>query len=196
MRLPALRHIELQAAYPSQAEGGFAGDLHKSLHRALVAWEKRRNPNGDPFKFGRAKSMFAREKAATATRAEISWNSEPEIKRAPSKEKQQAREEARREEARRRMRQSRSKKTPEQRAERLAKRRADRLALNPPKPKMSPEERAQARRDAKKRYMTRREAGLIGPKPEPKRKMTPEQRARKAERQRKYEAANKVIRTA
>jgi hypothetical protein len=193
--MPAQRTLEHQAAYPSQAEGGFAGDLHNSLHRALVAWEKRRNPNGDPFKFGRAKGMFTREKVATATRAEISWNAAPEAKREPSKEKQQAREEARREEARRWMRQSRAKETPEQRAERLAKRRADRLALNPPKPKMSPEERARKRAETKKRYMARKTAGLIV-KREPKRKMSVEQLAKKAERQRGYEAANKVIRTA
>lgn len=82
MRMPAQRSLEHQAALPMQAEGGFAGDLHSSVHAALVAWEKRRNPSGDPFKFGRAKGMFAREKTATATRAEISWNKAPEVKKA------------------------------------------------------------------------------------------------------------------
>lgn len=193
MRLPAQRSLEHQAAYPAQAEGGYPGDTCRTLKAALVAWEARRGIA--VIKYGRGyRAGELRNPSAKATRAEISWNPAPEVKRESTKAKQ--REEARREEARNRMRRNRAQETPEARAERLAKRRAERFALNPPKPKMSPQERAQARKDAKKRYMARRKAGLIGPKPEPKRKMTPEQRARKAERQRRYESANKIQRTA
>jgi hypothetical protein len=85
VRLPACKNIELQAAYPSQADGGFAGDLHNSLRVALDRWEKRRGHND--FRYGRGGTgVFRREKAATATRSEISWNKAPEIKRASGKE--------------------------------------------------------------------------------------------------------------
>ena len=182
MRLPAQRTLEHQAAYPSQAEGGFAGDLHNSLHRALVAWEKKRNPEAG-FRYGRNGSQYRREKTATATREEITWNLAPEVK-APSNAQKKKKQ---RESNLKYMQRIRAKETPQERA--------DRLALNPPKPKMSPEERARKRAETKKSYMARKAAGLIV-KREPKRKMSAEQLAKKAARQRKYETANKVIRTA
>ena len=42
MRQVAQPNIFLQDAYPSQAEGGFAGTLSSSVMRALRAWEKKR----------------------------------------------------------------------------------------------------------------------------------------------------------
>lgn len=42
MRQPAQPNLFLQDAYPSQAEGGFAGTLSSSVMRALRAWEKKR----------------------------------------------------------------------------------------------------------------------------------------------------------
>lgn len=195
MRLPALRHIELQAAYPSQAEGGFAGDLHNSLHRALVAWEKKRNPEAG-FKYGRNGSQYRREKTATATREEISWNSAPEVK-APSNAQKKKKQ---RESNLKYMRSIRAKETPQERAERLEKRRAARGSVSgrtyKQRPKMTPEQRKAAVKAAKARYVERQRLGLVAKTVRPPSKLTVDQLAKKAARQREYEAANKVIRTA
>jgi hypothetical protein len=42
MRQVAQQKLVFQDAYPSQAEGGFAGTLSSTVMRALRAWEKRR----------------------------------------------------------------------------------------------------------------------------------------------------------
>jgi len=42
MRQVAQQKLFMQDAYPSQAEGGFAGTLSSSVMRALRAWEKKR----------------------------------------------------------------------------------------------------------------------------------------------------------
>lgn len=84
MRLPAQRSLQQQAAYPSQAEGGFAGDLHSSVTAALRAWEKKR-AGGAEFRYGRTGSArFTREKT-TATRDEISWNAAPQSTAEPKR---------------------------------------------------------------------------------------------------------------
>lgn len=201
MRMPAQRTLEHQAALPSQAEGGFAGDLHSSVHKALVAWEKKRYPNGNGFKFGRAKGMFAREKTATATRDELSWNAAPEVKtKDPSKQKM--RDESQKERNREYMRQRRAKETPEEKAIRLAKRRADRMATlgyaYKPRPKMTPEERKASVKAAKARYTEKQKQGLAPKRVYKPVKLTPEQLKTKAARQREkyHERKNQSIRTA
>jgi len=198
VRLPACKNIELQAAYPSQADGGFAGDLHNSLRVALDRWEKRRGLNAN-FKYGRGGTgVFRKEKTATATRTEISWNSAPEVKRAPDLEKQKARAEARRLAACIRMRDKRKSEGPQTREERLARRRELYLAKNGGVRKklraQTPEERRAAVKLAKKRYEERKRLGLVIPKlPSTK---SPEKLKRNAERQRHYAAKNKIQRTA
>lgn len=81
MRLPAQRSLEHQAAYPAQAEGGYPGDSCRVLKAALAAWEARR---GIPvLRYGRAYPAAAGVLKHKVTRAEISWNPKPEVKRAP-----------------------------------------------------------------------------------------------------------------
>jgi hypothetical protein len=200
VRLPACKNIELQAAYPSQADGGFAGDLHNSLRVALDRWEKRRGHN-DHFRYGRGGTgAFRREKAATATRAEISWNSAPEIKRAPDPEKQKARAEARRLVACARMCEKRKTEGPQSREERLARRRELYLAKNGGVRKkrrcQTAEERKASVKAAKQRYLKRQRAGLVAKTIWKPSKLTEKQRKRKNERQRKYAKKYQVERIA
>ena len=200
MRLPAQRRLEHQAAYPSQAEGGFAGDLHKSLKDALVRWEKKRGIGGH-FKYGTTGSngAYRREKTG-ATRDEISWNKAPEFKR-ESKRREIVTEEQRLEKLAYN-RERRQSETPEEREARLELRRAWYLAKRggtlQKRFRMSPEERKAAVKAAKQRYIERQKAGLVAKTIRKPSKSTAEQLARKAERQRKYYERNKnqVIRTA
>lgn len=189
MRLPALKSIEAQNAYPAQSDGGFAGDIHSSLHKALVAWEKKRGLD-KTFKYGRGGTgLFRKEKDATATRSEISWNSGPE-KKQPAKfsvprERTDAEKSARREY----MRGKRLNETSEDREHRLRQRREAYLAKNggvrKKRPKMSKEERKEARKLAKKKYQERVKAGLAQKKI-PKKQRSPEQLAKAALRQKRY----------
>jgi hypothetical protein len=193
MRLPAQKRLELQAAYPSQAEGGFAGDLHKSLNDALVRWEQKRGIGGH-FKYGTTGSAGAYRKEKTgATREEISWNKAPEIKRESKKrailtEEQHAAKLAYNRERRRQ-------ETPEERDERLEARRAWYLAKRggtlQKRFARSPEERKAAVKAAKQRYLERQKAGLVAKTIRKPSTSTAEQLARKAERGRKYYARNK-----
>jgi len=201
MRLPAQRRLEHQAAYPSQAEGGFAGDLHNSLHKALVAWEKRRGVGGH-FKYGTTGSngAYRREKTG-ATREEISWNKAPEIKRESKKRviltwEQHAAKLAYNRERKRQ-------ETPEEREKRLEKRRewylAKRGGTLQKRFRMSPEERKQSVKAAKLRYQARQKAGLVAKTVRPPSKLTEKQLQAKRERQKKYYERSKqhtIIRTA
>jgi hypothetical protein len=81
MRLPATRKLDHQAAYPAQFEGGHSGDTCRVLKAALKAWEQRRGI--DTIRYGR---QYLRAEPKT-TRAEISWNSAPEVKRTPKPRK-------------------------------------------------------------------------------------------------------------
>ena len=193
MRLPAQRRLEHQAAYPSQAEGGFAGDLHNSLHKALVAWEKRRGVGGH-FKYGTTGSAGAFRKEKTgATREEISWNKAPEIKR-ESKKREILTEEQRLAKLAYNRHRRRS-ETPQQREARLEVRRAWYIAKRggtlQKRFRMSPEERKAAVKAAKQRYIDRQKAGLVAKTIRKPSKSTAEQLARKAERGRMYYARNK-----
>ena len=193
MRLPAQRRLEHQAAYPSQAEGGFAGDLHKSLRQALVAWKKRRGIGGH-FKYGTTGSngAYRREKTG-ATRDEISWNKAPEVKR-ESKKREILTEEQRLAKLAYN-RQRRQTETPEEREARLEIRRAWYLAKRggtlQKRFRMAPEERKAAVKAAKQRYIERQKAGLVAKTIRKPSKSTAEQLARKAERGRMYYARNK-----
>lgn len=174
MRLPALRSIAHQSAYPSQAEGGFAGELHKSVRAALNAWEKRRHGDTE-FRYGRGNGLFRREKTATASRDEISWNEAPEVKR-PSKKRVYVKKEpkARKgnylEQQREYMRQRRANMTPEQRAVYLAQkreryRRSVGGQLKNRKPAMTPEERQRRKNEINAACRARVKAGLRAPSP-------------------------------
>lgn len=188
MRLPA---SNLQHCYPMQAEGGFTGDIHKSVYAALKAWEEKRGANKG-FRYGHNNSSF-KKKEATATRTEISWNSAPEIKRAPCPRKKAERTHAQREARNRAMKNWRANETSEARALRLAKRNAayrEKVGPKPVRPKMTPEERKASLKEGKKRYRERVKAGLI-PLEKPKSKLTCEQLAEKAKRSRRYYQQNK-----
>jgi hypothetical protein len=193
MRLPAQRRLEHQSAYPSQAEGGFAGDLHKSLKDALVRWEKKRGIGGH-FKYGTTgcNGAFRKEKTS-ATREEISWNKAPEVKR-ESKKREILTEDQRLAKLayNRRRRQT---ETPEERDARLEARRAWYLAKRggtlQKRFRMLPEERKAAVKAAKQRYIQRQKAGLVAKTIRKPSTSTVEQLARKAERGRKYYARNK-----
>jgi hypothetical protein len=192
MKMPAPKYLAMQDAYPMQAEGGFVGDLHASVHKALVAWEKKRELNKG-FRYGHVSSLYRREKAATATRAEISWNASPEVKRAPCPRKKQERTERAKEANRLKMAARRERETPEQREKRLEERRAWYASLRGDKykagrNKRTPEQRKQSIKDAKKRYMARKKAGAIIKTYAAPSKFTAEQLAAKAERQRRYHA--------
>jgi hypothetical protein len=193
MRLPAQRRLELQAAYPSQAEGGFAGDLHKSLRQALVRWEQKRGIGGH-FKYGTTGSAGAyRKEKIGATREEISWNAAPEVKREPKKREILTEEQRLAKLAYNRER--RQSETPEEREARLEARRAWYLAKQGGKLqkrfRMSPEERKDAVKAAKQRYMERQKQGIVAKTIRKPSTSTAEQLARKAERGRKYYARNK-----
>lgn len=191
--MPAQRTLEHQAAYPSQAEGGFAGDLHKSLKDALVRWEKKRGIGGH-FKYGTTGSggAYRREKTG-ATREEISWNKAPEVKR-ESKKREILTEEQRLAKLAYN-RQRRQSETPEEREARLEARRAWYLAKRggvlQKRFRMSPEERKAAVKAAKQRYLERQKAGLVAKTIRKPSKLRAEQLARKAERGRMYYARNK-----
>lgn len=193
MRLPAQRRLEHQAAYPSRAEGGFAGDLHKSLKEALVRWEKKRGIGGH-FKYGTTGSngAYRREKTG-ATREEISWNKTPEVKR-ESKKRETLTEEQRLAKLAYN-RQRRQTETSEEREARLEVRRAWYRAKQggtlQKRFRMSPEERKVAVKEAKQRYIERQKAGLVAKTIRKPSKSTAEQLARKAERGRMYYARNK-----
>ena len=193
MRLPAQRRLDHQAAYPSQAEGGFAGDLHNSLHKALVAWEKRRGIGGH-FKYGTTgcNGAYRREKTG-ATREEISWNKSPEVKRESKKREFLSEEQRLAKLAYNRQR--RQTETPEEREARLEARRAWYLSKRGGTLQkrfcMSPEERKAAVKAAKQRYIERQKAGLVAKTIRKPSKSTAEQLARKAERGRMYYARNK-----
>jgi hypothetical protein len=188
MRLPAQKRLELQAAYPSQAEGGVTGDLHKSLRQALVRWEQKRGITvGIKFRPGN-RSMMPEKRSAT--RSEISWNAAPEVKRAPCPAKRKIRDEAEREENRRRMKERREAETPEQREKRLQERRDWYLkrqgGVLKIRSKQTPEERKQSVKDAKMRYQERLKAGLVAKTVRPPSKLTEKQLQAKRERQKKY----------
>jgi hypothetical protein len=176
-----------------QAEGGFAGDLHKSLRQALVRWEQKRGIGGH-FKYGTNGSAGAYRKEKTgATREEISWNKSPEVKREPKKRYIFTEEQRLAKLAYNRER--RQSETPEEREARLEARRSWYLAKRggtlQKRFARSPEERRAAVKAAKQRYLERQKAGLVAktiPKPST---FTAEQLARKAERGRKYYARNK-----
>jgi hypothetical protein len=193
MRLPAQKRLELQAAYPSQAEGGFAGDLHKSLKDALVRWEQKRGIGGH-FKYGTTGSAGAyRREKTSATRDEISWNAAPEVKREPKKRKVLTEDHRLAKLAYNRER--RQSETPEERDARLEARRAWYLAKQggtlQKRFTRSPEERNAAVKAAKQRYIERQKAGLVAKTIRKPSKSTAEQLARKAERGRMYYARNK-----
>jgi hypothetical protein len=174
-----------------QAEGGFVGDLHASVRAALVAWEKKRESNKG-FRYGHGSNMYRKEKTATASRSEISWNSAPEVVRAPCPRKKAERTQAQREARNKALRESKAKETSEQRRARLDARNAwyrARVGEKPKRPKMSIEERRASLREAKKRYQERLKAGLVSEKP--KSKLTPQQLAAKAARARRYYQQNK-----
>jgi hypothetical protein len=192
--MPAQRTLEFQSALPSQAEGGFSGDFHSSVHKALCAWEKKRNLNSG-FRYGHGSAVYSR-KVETAQRSEISWNSAPEVKRAPDPAKIKMREEAARMRHNQRMREMRAKETPEQKEARLSQRRATRKSRSTglpykQRPKITCEERKAAVKAAKARYLERQKLGLVAKTLRPPSKLTPEQLKRKAERARKYYYENK-----
>lgn len=56
MRLVAQKSIKLQDAYPIQACGGYDGIIHKSVSRALAAWEAKRGIKPMYFGKNRAKN--------------------------------------------------------------------------------------------------------------------------------------------
>jgi hypothetical protein len=192
MRLPAQRKLDHQAAYPSQAEGGFAGDLHSSVHKALVAWEKKRNP-GEPFRYGKSGSSQFKKEKTTASREEISWNKAPEVKKESKKravltaEQYAAKLEYNRE--------RRAKLNAEKREELLAIRRAVYLAKRggtlQKRSRMSPEQRKASVKAAKQRYLERQKAGLVAKTVRKPSKLSPERLAKKAEAQRKYAQSTK-----
>jgi len=191
--MPAQRKMELQAAYPSQAEGGFAGDISKSLRLALNAWDKKRNSAG--FKYGRSQGTFRCEKTA-AEREEISWNAAPEIKRKSRKAQKRAQMTADQlAERRAYMRQHRATESPEARAERLKVRRAAYLlkkgGVIQKRRGMTHDEKKAARKEQKRRYLERKRAGIVGLTPRKQSPLTPEQLKRKSERERGYYAARK-----
>jgi hypothetical protein len=193
MRLPAQRRLEHQAAYPSQAEGGFAGDLHNSLHKALVDWEKRRGVGGH-FKYGTTGSNGAYRKEKTgATREEISWNKAPEVKRESKKREILTEEQRLAKLAYNRER--RQTETPEEREVRLEARRAWYLAKRggqlQKQFRMSPKERKAAVKAAKQRYLERQKAGLVAKTVRPPSKLTEKQLAAKRQRQRRYYVRSK-----
>jgi len=188
MRLPAQKRLELQAAYPSQAEGGFAGDLHKSLRQALIRWEQKRGIGGH-FKYGTTGSAGAYRKEKTgATREEISWNKAPEVKREPKKREILTEEQRLAKVAYNRER--RQSETAEEREARLEKRRAWYLAKQggtlQKRFARSPEERKAAVKAAKQRYLDRQKAGLVAKTVRPPSKLTEKQLQAKRERQKKY----------
>lgn len=194
MRLPALKSLRVQDSYPMQAEGGYTGDLHASVIKALRDWEKKRESNVG-FRYGHGSGVYRREKAVTATRAEISWNSAPEVKRAPCVRKKYERTERAMELNRIKMRARRERKTPEEREKRLEERRASYAALRGEKYKAkiknTPEQRREAIKAAKKRYLARLKAGEVVKRYSKKSKLTSEQLAAKAARQRRYHAEYK-----
>jgi len=67
-----MKSIGMQDAYPSQAEGGLAGDISASLKRALKAWDQRRFDAERPYKYGTGRSQYVRKKPTT--REEATWN--------------------------------------------------------------------------------------------------------------------------
>jgi hypothetical protein len=164
------------------------------VHKALVAWEKKRNANAG-FKYGHGSGGFRREKADTATRDEISWNSAPEVKRVSDSAKVKAMAEAKRAEARQRMRHLRAQETPEEKAVRLEARRAARGSVSgrtyKQRPKMTPDERKASVKAARARYQKRVRLGLVTKTVRKPSKLTAEQLKAKAARGRKYYEQNK-----
>jgi hypothetical protein len=182
MKLPAQVSIEMQDCYPLQADGGFKGDLSSSLQKALAAWEKRREYK-NPLKFNG--KWGAKEKKVIASRGDISWNANPEVKKPMSEKEKQKRKEYKAEVRRR--------ETLEQRKKRLdARRAAYREKHGPPKrrPRMTREERTKRQLESKLRYLERKKAGVILERP--KSKFTAEQLKAKAVRQKKYYQRNKI----
>lgn len=192
MRFPAQRKLEHQAAYPSQAEGGFAGDLHSSVHKALVAWEKKRNP-GETFRYGKSGSSQFKKEKTTASREEISWNKVPEVKKESKKRAVLTAEQHAAKLAYNRQR--RKTETPEEREARLEVRRAWYLAKQggvlQKRFRMSPEQRKASVKAAKQRYLERQKAGLVAKTVRKPSKLSPERLAKKAEAQRKYAQSTK-----
>jgi len=134
-----MKSIGMQDAYPSQAEGGLAGDISASLKRALNAWDQKRWDSSPK----RMPSMCIR-RAKTPKREEVSWNPKPQVLlekriKVPRDPKPKTIREPRialtPEEARRRNaernRLRRNGMTPAQRAQALEKRRAEYLRTHP-----------------------------------------------------------------
>jgi hypothetical protein len=187
MKLPAQKNIKLQDSYPMQAEGGFAGDLHASVHKALVAWEKKRE-TGDGFRYGKGgSSQFKREKTS-ASREEISWNKAPEVKK-PSRKKERLTQ-IQKEERARLKRLKESQETPEERKARLAKRREIYLAKHGGVLKhrslLTPQQKIEARKESVLKYKLRIKAGLVPKTVRKPSKLSPERLAKKAAAQRAY----------
>jgi len=65
----------LQDNMPLQAEGGFAGEVSKSLKLALKAWDQKRFDISNGFRYGKANGMYKR--ARVTLREEATWNPKP-----------------------------------------------------------------------------------------------------------------------
>jgi hypothetical protein len=154
-----MKSIVLQDAYPSQAEGGLAGDISISLKRALAAWDERRFNNKPVPSYG---SAYVREKATK--RAEVTWNPTPaskpptiKVPRAPRPAKVKEPDLP----GLSRGQRYRNKMTPEQRETHLARRRAEyRAKAGPPKqrPKMDPDKRRESVKRACRAFRARKKA--------------------------------------
>lgn len=190
MRLPAQRSLEHQAAYPAQSEGGYPGDSCRVLKAALAAWEAKR---GIPvLRYGRAYPAAAGVLKHKVTRAEISWNPKPEVKRAPKPKplkKPKRTPEERRAMERACNQRYRANMSPEKREAMLARRRAKWHATkqttrkNQP-PALTPEARRLRTNERNRAYRARIKAGLH-PVPASKTKEAAKQYRKKYEHKRR-----------
>lgn len=145
MRRPAMQSILLQDAYPSQAEGGLAGDVSRQLKAALKAWDQRRYDGGNGFRYGKGNGLY--KKAKVTNRSEVTWNPAPKKKatikvprtvvqkpkkRAKTEAEKQSINDARRDKNRSRQQARRAKETECQRLARLEARRAEYVAKHGP----------------------------------------------------------------
>lgn len=77
--------MAMQDAYPSQGEGGLAGDVSASLKRALKEWDQRRWDSSNGFKYGKGNGLY--KKARVTSRAEVTWNPKVAQVKAPKAKK-------------------------------------------------------------------------------------------------------------
>lgn len=80
-----MHSMSMQDAYPSQAEGGLAGDVSASLKRALKEWDQRRYDGSNGFRYGKGNGLY--KKARVTSRAEVTWNPKVVLVKAPKTKK-------------------------------------------------------------------------------------------------------------